>query len=726
MGNRKSPPLAVWIVAGIILLLPAGLLVRFTLRSVPHLPPPTPPDSTQVFCLKRAGWQPAAGLEGVAADFKVSPAGVVWVSTRSQGGLSRLDGNSWTRFQGSDFGAGAGLFGGGLTLLDEELWGATEEGVVRFDGLHWKLYPEALKSRQPVSIVAGRSGVWVLDLSGNLSRFDGARWTVTNLVESLLGLHWSGTPASGKPALALPREDWPWLVWEGLWRFDGKEWREVRPDGAGLPNARLLGQDPDRLWLLDGDRVKAVTSSGAVAASYTRADLGISDTAPISRIAAAGGLLLMATGDGVLESDGGFWRRLASPLGAPAVVDAGLAADGTVWIATERTGSGGVHTTAPPLNVGRILLLSLPGLVLAAVGLLLLSRLRRARRARESEARAVVEQAAGSHPAPPIDSSGPFGGDSVFGPAAGRAKTQPPDGKYPMTPVWPPALAYAAAGGIWIALSLVIPKEAAGLVVLALAIAVIFGLNRFARGPLVRGEYDRGLRRLRFVEYLLPTHSLITLRGDGFLAAGRPKEAEAAFRLVLADSQGADSITTRAYALCHLADALMDQGRYEEARLSLEGAMKLRTPVGVEYAGMADLLLLQGIEPQKALGFIDQAIAIRFGPSQGIDLQKALGRVSVQVPDGEIWASKAWSLALLGRCNEAEEAARHALRAADPGFVHALAGTHWRLGMASLAMERHEEAMDRFRRVRDIDPHGKYATLAAEALAKHSAWGVRR
>ena len=154
--------------------------------------------------------------------------------------------------------------------------------------------------------------------------------------------------------------------------------------------------------------------------------------------------------------------------------------------------------------------------------------------------------------------------------------------------------------------------------------------------------------------------------------------------------------------------------------------MKLRTPVGVEYAGMADLLLLQGIEPQKALGFIDQAIAIRFGPSQGIDLQKALGRVSVQVPDGEIWASKAWSLALLGRCNEAEEAARHALRAADPGFVHALAGTHWRLGMASLAMERHEEAMDRFRRVRDIDPHGKYATLAAEALAKHSAWGVRR
>ena len=61
-------------------------------------------DRTIVVRQSAGGWEalpaPAAGAERV----RVSEGGVVWVATAFQGGLSRLEGNSWHAFTGSDFG----------------------------------------------------------------------------------------------------------------------------------------------------------------------------------------------------------------------------------------------------------------------------------------------------------------------------------------------------------------------------------------------------------------------------------------------------------------------------------------------------------------------------------------------------------------------------------------------------------------------------------------------
>ena len=80
------------------------------------------------------------------------------------------------------------------------MWGATDEGVVRFDGRSWRLYRDALKTNRPSAIVAGRAGVWVVDDGGNLSHFEDGHWNIRNLKDIL-----PGAPPAGKNSKAVPR-----------------------------------------------------------------------------------------------------------------------------------------------------------------------------------------------------------------------------------------------------------------------------------------------------------------------------------------------------------------------------------------------------------------------------------------------------------------------------------------------------------------------------------------
>jgi tetratricopeptide (TPR) repeat protein len=156
----------------------------------------------------------------------------------------------------------------------------------------------------------------------------------------------------------------------------------------------------------------------------------------------------------------------------------------------------------------------------------------------------------------------------------------------------------------------------------------------------------------------------------------------------------------------------MDQGRYQEALEAFDGAIEKESGVGGAHAGKAEVCLLQGIEPDKALAWAEKAIAIK----QASWLKRNLDRAC----DAEYRADQAWALALLGRHAEARAAIETATRFMHPAFRPALAGVHWRIGMAEMAMQESDTARNHFRMAREIDPRGKYGVRAAQAESNAS------
>jgi tetratricopeptide (TPR) repeat protein len=298
-------------------------------------------------------------------------------------------------------------------------------------------------------------------------------------------------------------------------------------------------------------------------------------------------------------------------------------------------------------------------------------------------------------------------------------------------------------------LTLLAPGVVLFVVVLLSVFALLFAAAGVGRellapflisGPLGRGDYERALRRLRRLSRRkAETSTLLGLRGGVLLMAGRPAEAEGCYRECVLKDHGKPRLV-QTLDLSDLGAALIDQGRYEEARLCLGKAILLDVGTASPYQNMAELYLVQGIEPEKALRLTDVAIeAPALAPPKPLGPPSA-GETSayfrrslplLQAQDtrrhsaGELFADKAWALALLGRHAEAEEAAQRALQEADPRFLPVHAGIEWRLGMALLSMGRPSQATDCFRHAREIDPSGKYGSLAGRALAEHGLLATR-
>jgi len=223
-------------------------------------------------------------------------------------------------------------------------------------------------------------------------------------------------------------------------------------------------------------------------------------------------------------------------------------------------------------------------------------------------------------------------------------------------------------------------------------------------------DYDgalRGIRRLRFGK---PSNSLINMEGFTHSIANNPTEAERCFRKALA---GASDIprSDRAGLLGSLGDALKDQGRYEEARKCLECSIEMGdNTAGSARFDLAELLLRQGTEPLRALQLVDEAIRMAKGSASGKVRPSRLAR-------------RAWALALLGRRQEAEQAIEHALLVRREAGAPLFASTRLNVGMALVAMDRPEKAIEHFRAAYEADPKGKYGTRALEQIKKRSAGG---
>jgi len=221
------------------------------------------------------------------------------------------------------------------------------------------------------------------------------------------------------------------------------------------------------------------------------------------------------------------------------------------------------------------------------------------------------------------------------------------------------------------------------------------------------GQYDTALRRLRWLKMVgRPTAVMMQVEGTILSTAGRQAEAEDCYRRALS-SAGGSSPQFRRSVLCCLGFTLTEMARYDEAQRCFETVIELGDKTGGARMGIADLLLLQAKEPEKALGLIDQAMRIRLPKLVFADRM----------------GSKAWALALIGRLQEMGESIAAAVRGINPAQKAVAASVHWKVGKALAAVERIPEAIEHFRAAIQADPQGHCGQISQRELEHYGAAG---
>lgn len=201
---------------------------------------------------------------------------------------------------------------------------------------------------------------------------------------------------------------------------------------------------------------------------------------------------------------------------------------------------------------------------------------------------------------------------------------------------------------------------------------------------------------------------------------GQYAEAEQCYRKALADESKLKP-RLRARLMVCLGDALMDMDRYEDARLYLEAALAMGDPTGGCRFSLADLLLLRGADPRKALDMANQAVEASTDGLGELNFGGNTGKYFAGIIRAERWAQRAWALALLGRQAESQESIDGALGLAIPAHAalvrrgnyrvpvantaaRCLAAVYWRTGEALLAMGQTDKAREHFLISSEGDP----------------------
>jgi tetratricopeptide (TPR) repeat protein len=693
-----------------------------------------------VFHQTERGWQRLPNLPEAPLEVRVSGQGTAWVMDWSRNGLHRLEGSRWRTYSDRDFGAQIGNLLDHFAIDGEDVWAAAPEGVLRWDGRHWRRYREAVASRDARSIIAAGGHVWVIDCWGNLSQFDGSRWTIRKI--DLPGLKWHTEGENEHwPRLGRTADGALWLVWGGIWRFDGTRGRRVGPNGRSLREPWLAGSTGDRLWLREGDTLWSVSADGS---TWTRYPMGT----PVNGVVSANGRIWLATGDGIFQSHGAGWQEAdRTGIGRRVVRSIDAGPDGRVWVVST------VPVAALYLRPVLDSLFFAP-LAVAAICFLLGSALWLAKaHTQEREVQRIcqaVELATGEIPwdlqqlqkkagSPKtwwrrtLETLGTIAAAILCFLALRRLWPKMPEWIIPV--LWL-GIHFAVAFGQSLAKRKPLPWDPIGpgappryewgktakafgptlLVLTWFQIAIplsglceeleMYLLNRALR----RGAYDRALRIVqRFHFYSPEGPAALRLRGHVLLLAGRYPEAEHVLRRAVA---GLRSDWLQATALECLGDALMEQGRRDEATRSYKGALHALPPLHIAQRGLAEMSLRIG---EAALESVD---SIPFGSRA-----RWAGRANRRQQD-DYWSLKAWALAQLGRSAEVAPAIEAAFKATNKKSRPDLAVTNYRAGMAMRAIGNESAAADYFRRARDLDPNGRRGSLAQAALAERSAWGA--
>lgn len=249
------------------------------------------------------------------------------------------------------------------------------------------------------------------------------------------------------------------------------------------------------------------------------------------------------------------------------------------------------------------------------------------------------------------------------------------------------------------------------------------------------GVYVIYLRNMRHC----PPELRLRRKGLDLLLAGKPDKAEIYYRKSLSLLAPSDQVRP----LVCLADALMDQGRYQESQEYLERALELGDSTGSGQSTMADLLLITASDPEKAIDMAEQAVELNVS-RQRKDIYFG-GGVYDDLKRAKCWARKAQALVQLNRRAEALQAIDRAVRLVENAHTEArqtrprnsllvmlvignrrltnhrelaIAIVHWQIGLAFLAINDSSGAISHFRITRDTDHRGKYRRLAQQQLSR--------
>lgn len=240
------------------------------------------------------------------------------------------------------------------------------------------------------------------------------------------------------------------------------------------------------------------------------------------------------------------------------------------------------------------------------------------------------------------------------------------------------------------------------------------------------------------------TPRLLNLRKKGLrlIFAGRPAEAEEIYRRALLNGPMIKA-SDRVRLLVQLGISLADQEKYAEAADRFNEALRIGDPTGSCQENICDLLLLRRTDLETALDMAEQSIKIGIEKSESsvfgsswISVWKILWEVRTS-------ARKAQIFALLGKTAEAGREIDNALRLLDeskskvvvarptPPLLarvvfgrsrydkikrHAIAETHWVVGLGLLGMGQKGKAIEQFKIVQANDRRGKYRNLAEKKL----------
>lgn len=240
-----------------------------------------------------------------------------------------------------------------------------------------------------------------------------------------------------------------------------------------------------------------------------------------------------------------------------------------------------------------------------------------------------------------------------------------------------------------------------------LANARVRGLHWVQR-KLSCADYDGALARADLLIRWFPGTPLVHfMRGTVLLFAGRLPEAEESLRTAVAKSL-ARAGGMMIGGLGNLGCVLLHQKRFREATAALEAITKTYPRFFGAHSSLAEVLLAQGLEPQRVLLLIDNALKLKQGNPRTRNLDRH--------ETAYMWANRALALAMLGRMDEAASAVAAAEREVDPRFIPGLAGAAWRCGLALARMDKPSAAAEQFRKAAQIDPHGLYGKLAVAEL----------
>jgi tetratricopeptide (TPR) repeat protein len=705
------------------------------------------------------GWQSLPPLADRIESLGVSPGGAVWALafTYRQGDVfARLEGGSWRVYGEKEMGADH-PYASRFVFDGEEIWSATDEGMLHWDGQRWKVDADQKASL----VVCGNGRAWALDEKGQLSRFEGGKWTALNVAPP--DEKWqeedSGWDIS---ALARTSDGALWLTVHKLWRFDGTAWRAVAPDGQEIEDAELLGGTNDRVWLRVGQGLQSVSMNGKAQRVYAPSEIGLEGRDGVSHMAWRDGRTYIATWNGgLLEFDGQHWQRLTPPAGSGS------------RISSLDVGQGGEifavgHLSNPYWKYARHTRWAVPlafALVVFAIPVWLVRSFKRERLQEHQRARQALEHATGEAPERlqraerRLEKESSWGGASAtvgltvaamvgfsvlrffwrglpawaflvlalglhlaHGLRRSRVKRTPK----PWDPIEPGGPRYEWEGvgkglvgslAIFCLMNFDVFYRHVGDPIPLLLIAFwawilympIWG--RFVNSAMRRGDWEGALRWNRRFSVLRPEGAnALRTRGLILLLAGRYGEAEGVLRRAVTASKSGFG---QAIALEFLADVLMEQGRYDEAMRGFEAALHAYAGYRRPYRGMAEALLRQRRDPMRALELVESILA---------DGGKTPGRLTNGKVLDDYWSLKAWALAELGRGGEVPAAAENAIRATNLKSATETALTYHRLGMAMQVLGNESAANDYLKRARDADPTGRRGKLAKAALNEHSVF----